>query len=67
MNGRRSSIFERWPTGVILLLLLTAALLPLGLVLAWAANEGVRDTDEANAASVKTGAQGFIEGIQHEG
>lgn len=50
MNGRRSSIFERWPTGVILLLLLTAALLPLGLVLAWAANEGVRDTDTANAA-----------------
>jgi acetate kinase len=25
------------------------------------------DTDEANAASVKTGAQGFIEGIQSEG
>src|SRR5262249_25585979 len=25
------------------------------------------DTDEANAASVKTGAQGFIDGIQNEG
>ena len=25
------------------------------------------DTDEANAANVKTGAQGFIEGIQSEG
>jgi acetate kinase len=25
------------------------------------------DTDEANAASVKTGAQGYIEGIQSEG
>ena len=25
------------------------------------------DTDEANAANVKTGAQGFIEGIQNEG
>jgi propanediol utilization protein len=25
------------------------------------------DTDEANAASVQTGAQGYIEGIQSEG
>jgi propanediol utilization protein len=25
------------------------------------------DTDEANAANVQTGAQGFIEGIQSEG
>ena len=25
------------------------------------------DTDEANAAHVQTGAQGFIEGIQSEG
>ena len=32
---RRLSLLERWPTGVILLLLLTAALLPLGLVLIW--------------------------------
>jgi acetate kinase len=24
------------------------------------------DTDEANAASVKTGAQGYIDGIQNE-
>jgi len=24
------------------------------------------DTDEANAANLRTGAQGFIDGIQHE-
>lgn len=50
MSERRPSIFERWPTGVILLLLLTAALLPLGLVLAWAANESVRETNASHVA-----------------
>jgi two-component sensor histidine kinase len=50
MNGHRPSIFERWPTGVILLLLLTAALLPLGMVLAWAANESVRETNASNVS-----------------
>lgn len=50
MIERRSSLFERWPTGVILLLLLTAALLPLGLVLAWAANESVREAEAAHVA-----------------
>ena len=50
MKEPRPSIFERWPTGVILLLLLTAALLPLGLVLAWAANGSVRDADAAHVA-----------------
>jgi len=42
---RRPSVVERWPTGVILLLLLTAALLPLGLVLAWIAQQNVRETN----------------------
>jgi two-component system, sensor histidine kinase PdtaS len=51
MTERRPYLFERWPTGVILLLLLTAALLPLGLVLAWAANESVREADAAHIAS----------------
>ena len=31
--ARRESLLERWPSGAVLLLLLTAALLPLGLVL----------------------------------
>ena len=44
---RRHSLLERWPTGAILLLLLTAALLPLGLVLAWVADQNVRDAERA--------------------
>ncbi len=44
---RRPSLFERWPTGAVLLLLLSAALLPLGLMLAWAANQSVRETEAA--------------------
>ena len=47
---RRPSLLERWPTGVILLLLLTAALLPLGLVLAWVAQQNVRETNAAIVA-----------------
>ncbi len=45
---RRPSLFERWPTGAVLLLLLSAALLPLGLVLAWAANQSVREAEVAH-------------------
>lgn len=44
---RRLSPLERWPTGAILLLLLTAALLPLGLVLIWVAQENVQETNSA--------------------
>src|SRR4029453_13488800 len=43
----RPSLMERWPTGAILLLLLTAALLPLGLVLAWAAQQNIREARQA--------------------
>lgn len=44
---RRPSFLERWPSGVVLLLLLTAALLPLGLVLAWAARQNIQETNLA--------------------
>ena len=44
---RRPSLLERWPTGAVLLLLLTAALLPLGLVLAWVTNQNIRETEGA--------------------
>ena len=44
---RQLSRLERWPTGAILLLLLTAALLPLGLVLVWVADQNVRETEQA--------------------
>ena len=51
-------MLERWPTGAILLLLLSAALLPLGLVLAWAAQTGVREAREA--VVVKADQQGLL-------
>lgn len=43
----RRSLFPRWPTGAILLLMLTAALLPLGLVLAWVTQQNLRETNSA--------------------
>ena len=43
----RRSLFDRWPTGAILLLLLTAALLPLGLVLAWVTQDSLEETNIA--------------------
>jgi two-component sensor histidine kinase len=43
----RRSLFDRWPTGAILLLLLTAALFPLGLVLAWVTQQNLRETNTA--------------------
>ena len=38
---------DRWSTGSKLLLLLTAALLPLGLALAWTARSGIETSEEA--------------------
>ena len=43
-------MLERWPSGAILLLLLTLALLPLGLVLAWAAQTTVKEAETAKLA-----------------
>ena len=43
----RRSLFHRWPTGAILLLMLTAALLPLGLVLAWVTQRSLQETNTA--------------------
>ena len=51
---RRPFLMERWPTGVVLMLLLTAALLPLGLVLAWVAQQSVWETRRANVARAET-------------
>jgi two-component sensor histidine kinase len=62
---RRPSPLERWPTGAVLLLLLTAALLPLGLVLAWAAQAGVRESREA--VVVKADQQGALAAQAIEG
>ena len=45
--------FDRWPTGTKLLLILSAALLPLGLALAWAAQESLNDANRANLAAAE--------------
>lgn len=44
----RPSKFDRLPTGTKLLLILSAALLPLGLALAWAAQGSLHDANVAN-------------------
>lgn len=51
---RQLSRFDRWPTGAKLLLILSAALLPLGLALAWAARDSL---DEANGANLDNAEQ----------
>ena len=52
----RLSQFDHWPTGTKLLLILSAALLPLGLALAWAARESIADANRANrTAAVEQG------------
>jgi len=53
---RRFSQLERWPTGTKLLLILTIALLPLGLALAWAARDSLNDANNASRAAA--GEQG---------
>src|SRR5215213_5418456 len=52
MVGRLSQ-FDRWPTGTKLLLILSAALLPLGLALAWAARDSLHDANKANRAAAE--------------
>jgi two-component sensor histidine kinase len=52
MDGRISQ-FDRWPTGTKLLLILSAALLPLGLALAWAARDSLGDANRANRAAAE--------------
>ena len=55
MDGRPSQ-FDRWPTGTKLLVIISAALLPLGLALAWAARDSIEDANRANrAAAVEQG------------
>ena len=54
--GEQFSRFDNWPTGTKLLLILSAALLPLGMALAWAARSSLEDANDANrAAAVEQG------------
>lgn len=50
MDGQPSQ-FDRWPTGTKLLVIISAALLPLGLALAWAARDSIEDANRANRAA----------------
>src|SRR5688500_16385927 len=50
MDGQPSR-FDSWPTGTKLLVIISAALLPLGLALAWAARDSVEDANRANRAA----------------
>ena len=51
VTRRRSTPFDHWSTGTKLLLLLTLALFPLGLALAWTARSSLQDVRDAQIES----------------
>ncbi|MEO5577554.1 MAG: sensor histidine kinase [Sphingomicrobium sp.] len=64
--AQRSSVFDQWTTGTKLLVLLTLALLPLGLALAWTARANLADARGVLVeASLEDGkvAAGAVEGL----
>jgi two-component sensor histidine kinase len=63
MDGRMSR-FDRWPTGTKLLLILSAALLPLGLALAWAARDSLADANRANRAAAEEQGRAVARAIE---
>jgi two-component sensor histidine kinase len=60
----RRSLFDRWPTGAILLLMLTAALLPLGLVLAWVTQHNIHETNRALVARADQQGQAAYQAVE---
>jgi len=60
----RRSLFDRWPTGAILLLMLTAALLPLGLVLAWVTQNNIHETNRALVARADQQGQAAYQAVE---
>jgi len=58
------SRFDRWPTGTKLLLILSAALLPLGLALAWAARDSIGDANDANRAAAEEQGRAVARAIE---
>jgi len=61
---RQPSVLERWPTGAVLLLLLTVALLPLGLVLALAAKTTLREAEAAQFAHADQESMAAMQAIE---
>lgn len=62
--GGRYSQFDSWPTGAKLLLILSAALLPLGLALAWAARDSLEDANRANRAAAEEHGRAIARSIE---
>ena len=60
----RLSSFDRWPTGTKLLLILSAALLPLGLALAWAARDSLHDANNSNRAAAEEQGKAVARAIE---
>jgi two-component sensor histidine kinase len=63
MNGRAFQ-FDNWPTGTKLLLILSAALLPLGLALVWAARDSIGDANRANRAAAEEQGRAVARAIE---
>jgi len=56
--------FDRWPTGAKLLLILSAALLPLGLALAWAARDSLQEANAANRQAAEQQGRAAAKAIE---
>src|SRR5687768_16526945 len=56
--------FDRWPTGTKVLVIISAALLPLGLALAWAASDSVQDANAANRAAAEEQGRAVARAIE---
>lgn len=64
MIEEQTSRFDHWPTGTKLLLILSAALLPLGLALAWAARESLQDANRANRVAAEEQGRAVARAIE---
>ena len=62
--AERLSQFDHWPTGTKLLFILSAALLPLGLALAWAARDSIADANRANRAAAQEQGRAVARAIE---
>ena len=60
----RFAQFDRWATGTKLLLILSAALLPLGLALAWAARDSINEANRANRVAAEEQARAVSRAIE---
>src|SRR5215212_4875323 len=56
--------FDGLPTGTKLLLILSAALLPLGLALAWAARDSIADANRANRTAAEEQGRAVARAIE---